>query len=126
MLLFQYLQWNTNTFFCECNSTKYLWLQLSSQFHCDLTFPALTLKSVVLSLHNDSVQNVRFVNHILLIPKLYIYKSQNKHRLIINALLANILNIKKLEQISAFSNVKKVANYDQKWDITKQKASTIE
>ena len=107
--------------FCECNSTKYLWLQLNSQFHCYLTFPALTPKSVVLSLRNDSVQNVRLVNHILLLSKLYIYISQNKHRLIINALLANILNIKKLEQISAFNNVKKVANYDQKWDITNKK-----
>ena len=28
--------------FCECNSTKYLWLQLNRHFHCDLMFPSLT------------------------------------------------------------------------------------
>ena len=28
--------------FCECDSTKYLWLQSVRHSHCDLTFPALT------------------------------------------------------------------------------------
>ena len=35
------------------------------------------------------------------------YKSQNKHRLNINELLANILNIKKLGKVIAFGNAKK-------------------
>ena len=53
--------------------------------------------------------------------KLYIYKSRNKHQLNINELLANILNIKKLEKPTAFGNAKKVAAYNQKWDITDRK-----
>ena len=53
--------------------------------------------------------------------KLYIYKSQNKHRLNINELLANTLNIKKLEKVTAFGNAKKVAAYNKKWDITNRK-----
>ena len=53
--------------------------------------------------------------------KLYIYKSRHKHRLNINELLTNILNIKKLEKVTAFGNAKKVAAYNKKWDITNRK-----
>ena len=55
--------------------------------------------------------------------KLYICKSQKKHRININELLANTLNIKKLENFTAFGNSKKVAAYNEKWDITKRKLS---
>ena len=47
------------------------------------------------------------INYILLLFKLDIYKFRNKHRLNINELLANILNIKKLEKVNAFDNGKK-------------------
>ena len=53
--------------------------------------------------------------------KLYIYKSRNKHRLNINELLANILNIKKLEKVTVFGNARKEAAYNKKWDITNKK-----
>ena len=46
--------------------------------------------------------------------KLYIYKSRNKDWLNILKLLANILNIKKLEKVTTFGNVKKVAAYNKK------------
>ena len=61
----------------------------------------------ILGLFTDSVSNIYLINHILLLFKLYIYKSQNKHRLNINELLANILNIKKLEKVTTFGNAKK-------------------
>ena len=93
--------------FCECSSTKYLWLQLNKHFRSDLTFPVLTPQTAILGLFNDSVGNIRLINHILLLFKLYIYKSRNKHRLNINELLSNILNIKKLEKVTAFVNAKK-------------------
>ena len=95
--------------FCECNSTKYLWLQLNRHFCSDLTFPVLTPQTAILGLFNDSVSNIHLINHILLLFKLYFYKSRNKHRLYINELLANILNIKKLEKMTALGNAKKVA-----------------
>ena len=95
--------------FCDCNSTKSLWLQLSRHFHSDLKFPELTPQTAIVGIFNDSVSNIHLVNHILLLFKLYIYKSGNKHRLNIHELLANILNINKLEKVTAFGNVKKVA-----------------
>ena len=93
--------------FCECNSTKSLWLQLNRRFHSDLKFPELTPQTAIVGIFNDSVSNIHLINHILLLFKLYIYKSQNKHQLNIHELLANILNIKKLEKVAAFGNVKK-------------------
>ena len=90
-------------------------------FHSDLKFPVLTPQTVILGIFNDSVSNIHLINHILLLFKLYIYKSRNKHRLNIHELLANILNIKKLEKVTAIGNVKKVAAYNKKWDITNRK-----
>ena len=93
--------------FCECNSTKYLWLQLSRHFRSDLKFPVLTPQAAILGLFNDSVSKIHPINHILLLFELYVYKSWNKHLLNINELLANILSIKKLEKMTAFGNAKK-------------------
>ena len=107
--------------FCERNSTESLWLQLNRHFHSDLKFPVLTPQTAISGIFNDSVSNIHLINHILLLFKLYIYKSRNKHRLNINELLANILNIKKLEKVTAFGNVKKVAAYNKKWVITNRK-----
>ena len=90
-------------------------------FPSDLKFPELTPQTTILGIFNDSVSNIHLINHILLLFKLYIYKSRNKHRLNINELLANILNIKKLEKVTAFGNVKKEAAYDKKSDITNRK-----
>ena len=94
-------------FFCECSSTKYLWLQLNRHLHSDLTFPVLTSQTTILGLFNDSVSNVALINHILLLFKLYIYKSRIKHRVNINDLLENNVKIKKLEKVTVFGNVKK-------------------
>ena len=76
---------------------------------------------VILSIFNYSVSNIHLINHILFLFKLYIYKSWNKNRLNISELLANILNIKKLEKATAFGNVEKVAAFNKKWDIRNRK-----
>ena len=107
--------------FCECISTKSLWLQLNKRFHSDLKFPELTPQTTIIGIFNDSVSNIHLVNNILLLFRLYIYKSRNKHRLNRHELLANILNIKKLEKVTAIGNVKKVAAYNKKRDITNRK-----
>ena len=82
--------------FYECNSTKFLQLQLNRHFYSDLEIPKLTPQTSILDIFNDSVSNIHLINHILLLFKLYTCKSRNKHRLNIYELLANILNIKKL------------------------------
>ena len=77
--------------FCECNSIKSLWLQLNRNFHSDLKFPKLTPQTAIVGIFNDSVSNIHLINHILLLFKLYIYKSRNKYQIKIHELLANIL-----------------------------------
>ena len=47
------------------------------------------------------------------------YNKTVNHKL--HELLANILNIKKLEKVTTIGNVKKVAAYNKKWDITNRK-----
>ena len=47
------------------------------------------------------------------------YNKTVNHKL--HELLANILNIKKLEKVTTFGNVKKVAAYNKKRDITNRK-----
>ena len=66
-------------------------------------------------------QYIYLTNHILLLFKLYIYKSRNKDRLNINELLANIPNIKKLQKVTASGNAKRLAGNNKKWDITNRK-----
>ena len=79
------------------------------------TFPVLIPQTAILGIFNDSVSNIHLINHILLLFKLYIYKYRNKHRLKnINKLLVNILNIKKLEKVTAFGNAKNVAACNKK------------
>ena len=107
--------------FCECNSARYLWLPLNRHFLCGWTFPVLTPQTAILGLFNDSVSNIHLINHILLLFKLDIDKSRNKHRLNINELLSNILSIKKLEKVTAFGNAQKVAAYNKKWNIANRK-----
>ena len=86
-----------------------------------MKFSVLTPQTVILSIFNYSVSNIHLTNYILFLFKLYIYKSWNKNRLNISELLANILNIKKLEKATAFGNVEKVAAYNKKWDVRNRK-----
>ena len=78
-------------------------------------------QTAIVGIFNNSVSNIHLINHILLLFKLYIYKSRSKNRLIIHELLANILNIRKLENVTAIGNVKKKAAYNKKWDIANRK-----
>ena len=107
--------------FCECNSAKYLWLQLNRHFHSDLTLPILTPQTTIFGIFNDSVSSIHLINHIMHLFESYIYKSRNKHRLNINEILVNVVNIKTLEMVTTFGNTKKVAAYNKKWDITNRK-----
>ena len=70
-------------------------------------FSCINTADAILDLINDSLSEIRLMNHILLLCKFYIYKSGNKHWLNINELLVNILKVKKLEKLTAFVNVEK-------------------
>lgn len=91
--------------FFECDSTKSSWEQLNKHYHDDLSLSALTpypvFSDLIKNKLNAQIKNKQIINHILLLLKLYIYKSWNKHRLNINNLSANILKIIKNRKRSA-------------------------
>ena len=62
-------------------------------------FPVLTPNTAILGICKDSASSIHLINHILLLFKLYIYKSQNKYVLNINELLTSILNIKNYKRL---------------------------
>ena len=80
----------------ECDCIKCLWLDLVQCFQNPLISPTLIPQTAILgildSISNNSFfeNNKIFINHILLIFKLYIYKSREKKFININNLIAEI------------------------------------
>ena len=77
-----------------------------------INLPALTQEAAFFRLLNDQVNNIKR-NHILLLFKLYNYKSQNKYSLN-KTLLTHILKIKKKRKMyfSPTSIKRKLAAYN--------------
>ena len=77
--------------FSESTYVIYLWQQLATFFENNLILPALTPQTTLLRLWSDNKnQDESIINHFLLIFKLYMYNSGEKHRLNIMDLLTNI------------------------------------
>ena len=73
-----------------------------------MILPALASQTALLGLWNDNANhNEPIINHFLLIFKLYVYNSREKHRLNIMDLLTNIKGIKKTEYRLSFNSGKK-------------------
>ena len=76
----------------------FLWQQLAIYFENNLILLALTPQGVFLGLWSDNAnQDEPIINHVLLILKLYVYNSKEKHHLNVIDLLTDIKEIKKIE-----------------------------
>ena len=67
--------------FYECDCVECLWLDLVQCFENSIILPTLTPQTAIFGIDstgNDFI-NKAFINHILLIFKLYVYKSREKH-----------------------------------------------
>ena len=88
-----------------------------------LILPSLTPHTAIFRFlyytKNDSIfeNNKCLSNHILLIFKLYVYKSREKKLLNINNLIAEIQKIKRIEKEIALPNSKKTIAFTRKWHI---------
>ena len=77
-----------------------------------LTLPTLTPRTAIFrildSVRNNSFfeKNKIFINHILLIFKLYVYKSREKKFINIDNLIAEIRKVKRIEKEIAFKLLK--------------------
>ena len=82
--------------FYERDHVKCLWWDLVQYFQNSLTLPALTPQTAIFgildSASDDSIfkNNKVFINHILLIFKLYLYKFREKKFINLNNLIAEI------------------------------------
>ena len=103
--------------FYECDRVKFLWLELVQCFQNTLILPTLTPQTAILGIL-DSVSNNSFfennkilINHILLIFKLYVYKSREKKFININNLIAEIRKVKRIEKEIALNNSMKTTAF---------------
>ena len=109
--------------FYECDRVKCLWSDLVQCFQNNLILPTLTPQTAIFGFldytNNDSIfeNNKCLSNHILLIFKLYVYKSREKKLLNINNLIAEIQKIKRIEKEIALPNSKKTIAFTRKWHI---------
>ena len=83
---------------------KCLWSNLIQYFQNSLVLPTLTTQATIFefldSTNSDSKskKSKLLINHILLIFKLYVYKSRVKQFININNLIAEIKSVKKIEK----------------------------
>ena len=67
---------NITHFFCCCTITQYLWKKLQLTLKNIVTFPPLLQQAGIFVFLEADCQSYLFQSHILLISKLYIYKSR--------------------------------------------------
>ena len=91
--------------FYECDSVKCLWVDLVQYSQNKLILPTLTPQAAIFrileSASNDSTfKNKAFINHFLLIFKLYVFISREKMFINLNILIAQIRKVKRIEKKS--------------------------
>ena len=112
--------------FYECDSIKCLWSDLVHYFQNSLVLPVLTSQTAIFEFLYSTNSDYNFkenklrINHILLIFKLYVYRSREKQFIHINNLIADIKSAKAIEKEIARSNSKKTIVFKNKWHITNE------
>ena len=108
--------------FSECTYAIYLWQQLATFFKNSLILPALTLQTVSLGSWSDNTNHDEpIINHFLLIFKLFVYNSRERHRLNIMDLLIDLKETKKTEYRLSSNSENKRKIYQNKWRLTHEK-----
>ena len=110
--------------FYECDRDKCLWSDLVQCFQNTLILPTLAPQTAILeiliSVSNNSFfeNNKILINHILLIFKLYVYKSREKKFVNINNLIAQIRKVKRIQKEIALNNSLKRIAFRKTWYLT--------
>ena len=112
------IKWSPLCSFCnlrdktlyECDHIKSLWSDLVQYFQNSLVLPTLTPQTSIFGFL-DFKKNKLLINHILLIFKLYVYRSRGKQFIHINNLIAEIKSAKAIEKVIATSNSKKTTAF---------------
>ena len=84
-----------------------------------ISLPILTQQTAILGFTNGIENNVyKITNHILLIFKLHVYKSRERGTLELSRLINEVKKVKVLEKNSGQNNVRKLEQYNIKWEKT--------
>ena len=107
--------------FYERDCVKCLWADSAQCFQNILILPILTLQTdnfgILESASNDSIfkNDEVFINYILLIFKLHVYRSREKKSINLNNLIAEIQKVRRTEKEIALSNSMKTIAFTKKW-----------
>ena len=105
--------------FLECIYVKQLWNHLRLFLTNEIYLSILTPQTAIFGFINGIENNVyKIKNHILLIFKLHVYKSRERGNLELSSLINEIKKVKLLEKNSAQNHVKKLEQYNIKWEKT--------
>ena len=106
--------------FSECVIVIAFWEKLRNHFKEDFLLPSLSPQTAIFGFFEENDNNILY-NHLLLIFKLYIYRSRKTKLLNFNVLLAEVKNIKKIEKKLSFITDIRQAKFIEKWRITDEK-----
>ena len=105
--------------FLECICVKQLWNHLRLVVMNDFLLPILTPQTAIFGFINWIENSVnKITNRILLIFKIQVYISRERGTLELNRLTNELKNVKLLEKKSAQNHVRKLGQYNIKWEKT--------
>ena len=105
--------------FLECICVKQLWNHLRLFLMNDISVPILTPQTAIFGFINGIENSVyKIINHVLLIFKLHVYQSRERGTLELSRLMNEIKKVKLQEKKIAQNHVKKLEQYNIKWEKT--------
>ena len=105
--------------FLKCICIKQLWNHLRLFLTNDISLPILTPQTAIFGFIIGIENNVyKIKNHILLVFKLHVYKSRERYTLELSRLINEIKKVKLLEKNSAQNHVRKLEQYNIRWEKT--------
>ena len=102
--------------FSECQASLRLWDSITVFFNPVLTFPSLSPQSALVGFHCKNNGNILLINHLLLLFKVYVYRSRINKHLIFENFLTYIKSIFKLE-IDSQLYIRSDEYYSNKWNV---------
>ena len=105
--------------FLECICVKQLWNHWRLFLTNDISLPILTPQTAIFGFINGIENSVyKIINHVLLIFKLHVYQSRERGTLELSRLMNEIKKVKLQEKKIAQNHVKKLEQYNIKWEKT--------
>ena len=107
---------NVRHLFCKCIVTKRLWFQIQNFFSSIIHIPNLSVECAFVGFLNLQNDNHVFLNHLLLIFKLFVYSKRNSKILNIQSFIQEVRSTENLERFSIGESKHKANFHHKKWN----------